>query len=73
MIHSLHISQEAGGADWWGKMGFPIGSENDPRLWAERLAEVTGNPEEADDLLRDMRALASRDFIYSILKAEQNL
>ncbi|MCG7492445.1 hypothetical protein MHM86_02695 [Thalassobius sp. Cn5-15] len=65
--HQIHIHQEKSGLDWWEKAGFPIGSDNDPRIWAERLAEATGNPEACDDTLRDMLGQTNRDFIYQIM------
>mgnify|MGYP003692037471 CR=1 FL=1 len=68
----IHKSQDALGQKWWGKAGFKVGTDNDPRNWAVRLSEVTGNAAEAEALLWDMAERVNIPFIAACM-AKYNL
>lgn len=68
LFHAVHADQEKHGHTWWKRAGFEVGTADDPRAWAERLSEVTGDPMAATALLLDMIAKADRPMLYEILR-----
>lgn len=68
--HLVHAAQERAGTDWWGELGFDLGTAQDPRHWAGviALASEARDWGEAEALLFDMRRRANKSILREILK-----
>lgn len=70
--HLVHAAQERQGQDWWGEVGFDLGTAQDPRNWAGVIALASENRdwEEAEVLLNRMHRRANKSILRDILKGE---
>lgn len=64
--HELHLYGEHARGDFWERAGFPWDSDNDPRIWAERLYECA--PEEQEALVWDMMDYCNTTFVSAIVR-----
>lgn len=70
LTRSVHEAQERAGLHWWGRVGFEIGSDQDPRKWAELLASVAGDVCEAEDVLARMFRRSRKDILKQAMMGE---
>lgn len=66
--HELHLYGEHRIGDFWPRAGFKWGTDNDPRAWAERLHEISGDWEAMEALVRDMAERANLLFIADVMR-----